>query len=483
MINLITTQVNNSYNNLAKRKNVSAERSFSKSPIDTFIKSKSQNSENKENKVQSNIKVNFKGKYFPSGYYDDNEIRLAKSYMHLDNLDDRWEAITDDIWDGFSWTKRKFNHKKATKEMNDTHDRVSKLIDDLKKEKKDKEANFKNKIKDLEAQLKENDDKKTQLLKDKKQALIDKNKREKAEDEKRIKEIKEKTAELKKIRLAKEDLRIEYVDKVENNIEDLPNGIMLTGISSESVGKLFKAVAEGTNSNYIKMDFNNLERENVVKEILKVKKNASKEDNKTILHIENFDRYTIPIEENDEIVPKLKSFLCKSADSNITIMVHCDNPQKLSNEVYGDHRFKVKDYTFKTKLEGKSGKYQLKYGYNDEDAVNFHKYDDSGKILWVDTRKAEDIQRLLNNSVLIDKTEGLESAQKLYFHELNDRRNIKGVYQSEKYDGSYPIFETYLPENKEKLKKFFEETKNIKREDFWNYSDPPIGFRINPKSK
>jgi oligoendopeptidase F len=110
------------------------------------IKNKSNNSSyisNDNNTVRIkgalNRNISFTSKHYPSGDYTDEEIRLAKKYLHVKN---HREPLTDEIWKTYSFWNMMFNNDRTHKRMQNKIVKIQKLMNDLRNEiaEKDKKA-------------------------------------------------------------------------------------------------------------------------------------------------------------------------------------------------------------------------------------------------------------------------------------------------------------------------------------------------------
>lgn len=312
----------------------------------------------------SNKNIKFKGMYFPSGYYTDEEIRLAKKYLHVKNFE---HILGDEIWKtGFSGWDRFWTTNNTLKRLNDKINEVKKLMKDMQNEilEKDKKA------KQLEQDL-ENKQIEAEKIHKKQLALEQNIKLEGLNGKKRKIEL-----EKKKIELDEENLKFEkelifeqkfskftnvlktkFIDLaiIERNAKKenlntnnsskiiFPNGIMLTGLDSKDSNKLIQWTSKKADCNLKKIDFTNITIDEALTEIENIAKKSQTSDKRTLIHIENFEKFTKPIEDNQNIIGKLKAFLSSCSEKyRCTVISDVKNPNELTTEIIADHRFQIK---------------------------------------------------------------------------------------------------------------------------------------------
>lgn len=129
--------------------------------------------------------------------------------------------------------------------------------------------------------------------------------------------------------------------KKEQNIT-FPNGIMLTG-NRVDLNEVAEWLAEKSIFAYQKIDFNEFTQEDALRR-LKTVADVMKEGNtRAIIQIDNFKRFTVPNEENDNFISKLKSFLGKCSDEyNCTIIASVDDASKIDPYLMATNRFQIK---------------------------------------------------------------------------------------------------------------------------------------------
>lgn len=153
----------------------------------------------------------------------------------------------------------------------------------------------------------------------------------------------------------------------ESSIEQkniFPNGIMLSGSDQNLGDELIQWTAKKSDSNLNKIDFAKLTQNEVINNLNEMANKAHEHyytgkngvfvplpnetkvncaQTRTLIHIENFDKYTTDTKENEKIIPKLKAFLSNCAEKyKCTIITQVENPKGLAQEIIADQRFKIK---------------------------------------------------------------------------------------------------------------------------------------------
>lgn len=129
-----------------------------------------------------------------------------------------------------------------------------------------------------------------------------------------------------------------------NNFEAIiPNGIMIQGLHNNSLEEVAEWLAEKADFNLRKIDFAGITHDEALEKLMDIVKLAKEDPKRTILQIKNFERFTIPTDENRVMIAKLKAFLTSCADKyKCTVIVETDNTSKIASEVMSDHRFQIK---------------------------------------------------------------------------------------------------------------------------------------------
>lgn len=322
-------------------------------------------------------KVNFKGKQYPSGFYSDDEIRLAKKYLHIENYDD---ALLDEIWKGYSAASKIFKHNKTNENMLNTAKKVEKLMWDLKneiweKDRKIAELNLKITQKNIE----------TESMHKKQKELEEKIEKEKIQFKKRhiqnekikneIKNEIKKQIDLnekikselarkfnleKKIIKAKNNLTNNFINlikaenrqKIENPLNNssnsiFPNGIMITGMNNAAQDDLIRWCSQESDCELKEIDFEKLTQAEALKELSNTAKNAKKiyssKGKRTLIYVKDFEKFSTRTEYNENIISKMKALLSNCSEKyNSTLVFRTNNPEKLDTEIMADHRFPIK---------------------------------------------------------------------------------------------------------------------------------------------
>lgn len=150
-----------------------------------------------------------------------------------------------------------------------------------------------------------------------------------------------KTKFVNKAQLEKEEIK----NKVNNNSQSnltFPNGIMLSGLDDKTNNELIQWTVKKSDCELKKVDFANLTENEALKELSTIANNAKQANKRTIIHIKNLDKFTVPTKNNEEIIPKLKNFLQKCAgEYKCTVITEVKDPSKLASAITADQRFEV----------------------------------------------------------------------------------------------------------------------------------------------
>lgn len=142
-------------------------------------------------------------------------------------------------------------------------------------------------------------------------------------------------------------LRYGFIDQIERpHGEELdysvPNGIILIG-NDFNFNDIARWLARKSGCKREKIDFAKMSQEEAMNELDDISEKAKKNNQRTLIQINNFERFTIPTVENAKIIEKLKSCLPRYAEDNkCTIIVQTDNPSKIDPNVMSEHHFGVK---------------------------------------------------------------------------------------------------------------------------------------------
>lgn len=120
-----------------------------------------------------------------------------------------------------------------------------------------------------------------------------------------------------------------------------PNGIMIEG-QDVNLNDVAEWLAKESGCELRKVDFTNISMETAMKELLNISNRAKENNERTIIQIKNFERFTIPTDDNRRIIGALKSFLSGCAkDKKCTIIAQTKDLSKIDDIVMADHRFQV----------------------------------------------------------------------------------------------------------------------------------------------
>ncbi len=324
--NMIITSNNINYRNnfLNFNKDINYKNSFKQNKRDVF--------------------VSFKGQKLPSGEYTDEEIALAKKYLYVEDYE---QPLKEDLLKNCSYWDCLFHPTKIGDYIKNTKIKVKDAILDLKQEAQQKETTTtelgeKIKVKEKEEQK---NIKKQKVLEE--EILHEKNISEKIED--RLKDILNVQTFISEVFVNKAKLEIKIKSEAENPKapendlfkDEHWNGIMLSGLNENEFREIMAWIINENCCRVVKIDFKNLSEEEAISEIRKRREEAQDNDRRTILHISNFEKFTIPTKENQKIIPKLKAFLSSCTEKyKCTIIVNIDEPDKLTSEIIADQRFK-----------------------------------------------------------------------------------------------------------------------------------------------
>ena len=239
-------------------------------------------------------------------------------------------------------------------------------------------ANKDKKIQALETNInKANSDNETELAKHIKLSReIDKE--NDSRDAERIQVNKLLVKELRKKQIFKE-LYYKYIKLNELDEKNYPHGIMILGLDDKDAQKDVINYLKNNDCNVVQIDFNKIPLRTVNKEFLTHLKRNKQSDEHSIIYIDNFDRYTVPTDENFNIISKLKSTVCTCSDEyNTTVLVFESNPERLDENIIGGHRFKKKIdvrnikgaefIAFVPKYDG----YTMHFGADENDTVDLY---------------------------------------------------------------------------------------------------------------
>ena len=153
-----------------------------------------------------------------------------------------------------------------------------------------------------------------------------------------------------KLSLYTEILQPEFIKKAQLektgknvNTGAFPNGIMISGLDKKISDELIEWTAKKAGCELKKIDFEKLTEENALKTLIEQAKAVQQSDKRTLIYIENFDKYTQNSQKNEKIISKLKAFLSSCAEKyKCTIIINVKNPSELAPEIKADQRFPIK---------------------------------------------------------------------------------------------------------------------------------------------
>lgn len=320
---------------------------------------KNQNLNGFYNFKNSRSPLAFKGKYFPSGFYTDEDIKLAKKYLNIENF---LEPLTDEIWESYGNFDKIFHNKKTNESMNEKAKSIVKLMEDLKDEAAIKDMNTKKIKDDLENQKLENEGLRTKKIDLEKNLKTEKIKKKKEEIKLEIKKLDLEMESLKKYKETIKELKLsDYTNILKNEFVNLaqiekkekksgkvtskllfPNGIMLVNLEDNINNELIQWLVRKSDCSFEKIDFGGLTEDEALTNIKNIAQKAKDEDKRTLIYIKNFDKFTTPKEENDAMLAKLKAFLSDCAEQyKCTVITNIKDPSKLAYEITAEQRFPV----------------------------------------------------------------------------------------------------------------------------------------------
>ena len=212
-------------------------------------------------------------------------------------------------------------------------------------------------------------------------------------------------ASFERVSQVKKQLENKYINLLMfDGDKKFPNAIMISGLKNDDEKKQVLDFLNKNNCIMLKTDFNKIPLNKVTKEINSFSSKIKQSGQHSILYIDNFDKYTVPTEENMDFISKLKGFLCNcSQRCNTTVLVFENNPTRLDENIIGGHRFEKKidvsqikediSSVFIPKFDG----YTFVYDTEDDMRVDLY-LGDAGKnsdLLWVDTKSYNKVKAVL----------------------------------------------------------------------------------------
>lgn len=287
-------------------------------------------------KTNQGSALSFKGRQYPSGYYESEEISTAKRYIHESGsswkerlFNSTYENLKAKrpIWDGFG---RSGN---LTINMNNSLERTFAGIFSLgltevnlaleNSNFKDDANYFVRKISNLRDDLKNerlNEENEAAKISDKETTII-------------------KEYENNKNRLKEESLKPNLLDPIqsakEGKLVSVPNCIMLVGQSNGATNDLIEWTGRNVNGKFVQIDY----KDNVLEYLKKAEENHRETGNRTLLHIRNFDNLLNPSITPGHVIADLKNLMAKASEKyKTTIIFSTQDPSKLNNIALQTHR-------------------------------------------------------------------------------------------------------------------------------------------------
>ena len=251
-----------------------------------------------------------------------------------------------------------------------------------------------------------------------------------------------------------QELNEKYIALQKLEQKSFPNAIMIKGMDNKEEQKEVIEYLKKNNCEVYILNFDHIPCEIAHKEISACVKKIKNSGNHSIIVIENFDKYTIPVEENFSFINKLKGFLCAcSKKDNTTILVFESNEERLDENIIGKHRFQkeidVRNYKtddfceFTPKYDG----YTLIYDDNEDSQVDLYlaNYGTKKSTLWIDSDDSKKITAALNR---VDKIKKLPPFKEILFAQFPEPDStISGYkyYPQNHLTNDYKnIFECYI---------------------------------------
>lgn len=304
--------------------------------------------------------INYKNKQVGFGasiqYY-------AEKYLHSINFD---SALKEELWDKEVTIGQAFfnifNDKadiRISKMFNEIKSKISEMLKEIE-HKEEQERNHRAYIqaqeREAEREIARIREQKEETAKEIKLNKINsKRKQLDLEDDKiNLEEkgivLEKELLQDQKFSIYSDSLNIKFINMAQNekkivgNAQSIfPNGIMLSGFDENSGAELASWVANKSGCKLKEVNFADLTQEKALATLINISENSLKSNQRTLIHIKNFDKYTTPIQENENIIGKLKAFLSSCAQKyKCTVITEVKNPKELAPEINADQRFKVR---------------------------------------------------------------------------------------------------------------------------------------------
>ncbi len=392
---------------------------------------------------------------FKTGDYSEKEVELAKKYLDKNDFvkqlrDDIWEQLLSG-WERF-WGDIDIDTIPHLK-------KVVKLMDELRNDKISEKSKS---IADINKSIEE--------LKSSSNSQKEANAKLEEELENINAQVISRAGKISALKIKQKKIKAiqEYMDRYIMNVKlehelqkENPkatnialsklNGVMVTGIEDSTWRQLLNWIGMETKQPISFVDFNKFSQKEVLKAIKSHSSKAEETNQRSILVLENIEKYTIASPENNSFIAKLKNYLQQSSSKYKTnVFVHTEVPEKLNSEVVAEQRFPIKINVSDIRPEVKFSKTDYGYKLNDETLKDIYLYlGDSGynrNILWVDSSVNEDIQKVLDNIDKIKEIDLFKDVHIIQCRDIADKNNLMGFSKlSGRFTYEYQqIYEKFL---------------------------------------
>ena len=362
-----------------------------------------------QNKI---YKPQFQGKFYPSGYYRDAEIRIAKAAKEIEG--DEWiphvkAHLIMDVIDEIGLFKFMYSKKGLTR-MNEKLLRIARLRSDMLMEDIEKNSN-------LQKQMHQ--------------------------------ESVEKLIQIK----AKKKITSKFLQKLSDKSSAPPTAIMIHEGNSETRKAVIDWTLEKAKNNCKTETYNCDNHENQVLYYLETQAEYAKErfekrGLRTVIEMKNFDKF---LAQNPS---GMKDFMSEISNEHlpITIIFEAQDPKILPTPYTGNHvriplKIKAdksileqKDFDdlkkFAVKLEPYLDGYKFTSGENKPFGLFLGDFGYSKHILWVDSDNPQDIENVVANIKEIKKLEKFKNVTLLQCP-INDFSKIKGMCPTRLYTADF----------------------------------------------
>lgn len=292
----------------------------------------------------------------------------AQRYLHASNFE---SALRAELWDkevnirealGDIFTNKATN--RVNNKINEIKSRIKEMLNDIAEKDRKKrllDDEIDRRQRDADAALRREKEAEKQLREEralsKKKGEIEK-KRTELELESAKLDIEEENLKIEKELLQEQKFgsfveilkdkfiklaQMANIEKTQNDSIDFPNGIMLSGLEKEVSDDVISWIAKKSGFQLKKVDFTNSTPNETLENLDNIANVARKNKIRTLIQIDNIEKFTIPTEENEKIIGKLKNFFQSCAEKDkCTIITNVENPNDLAPEITAVHRFPIK---------------------------------------------------------------------------------------------------------------------------------------------